>query len=407
METVLAGLAGNMVSNATSEWHAGKQMQRETRLMGIQNDMNKANALSAYQNQVQGARMAGLSPALLNGQTPQVAAPVSKGSVSQAENVEIDPATLLLQAQKENIEADTAKKQAEVPNVQADTGKKIAERLYTNAGTDKVQAETQNINNINDTYAAQNRSLAEMGKGMAEKWQSEPWYNKLSPQTKDTIDSIAVGTTPLSVGGMAALQDVIKAQKDLSDADRALVKNAFDNAIMDAQFSDEAIMKAIADSPKNEQERLKAQIDNIKAATNKLKAELPKIAAEIKNLKSDTALKYAEKKIKDVMFKQLNLDPNVRRYDGDVLGYLGSMGQKLLEGAINMLPALAGGYMTGKMAGSGIKSATDNAGKQGYGQGRAAGAGDSWEANRRRDSYFYWNRDAGQQDLFGVQQMRK
>ena len=139
METVLAGLASTAASNMTSEMHASRQMQREQRLMGIQNDFNQANALSAYQNQVQGARMAGLSPALLNGQTPQMAAPVTKGSVSQAENVEIDPATLLLQAQKENIEADTAKKQAEVPNVQADTGKKIAERLYTNAGTDNQE----------------------------------------------------------------------------------------------------------------------------------------------------------------------------------------------------------------------------------------------------------------------------
>ena len=117
MTSVLAGLAGTAVSNATSEWHASKQFNREKQLMGIQNDMNRANALDAYSQQVQGLKMAGLSPALLNGQTPNVAAPVSKGSVGMAENVEFDPATLLLDAQRENVEADTEKKKAETEKI--------------------------------------------------------------------------------------------------------------------------------------------------------------------------------------------------------------------------------------------------------------------------------------------------
>lgn len=107
METVLASLAGNMASNATSEWHASKQMQREQRLMDIQNDMNNANVLNAYSQQVQGLRMAGLSPALLNGQTPNVASPVSKGSVSQAENVELDPSIALMQATADKTREET------------------------------------------------------------------------------------------------------------------------------------------------------------------------------------------------------------------------------------------------------------------------------------------------------------
>ena len=60
-----------ILNNAMSEWHADQQMAREKKLMNYQNQLNRANALSAYQTQVEGMRLAGLSPALLNGQTPQ------------------------------------------------------------------------------------------------------------------------------------------------------------------------------------------------------------------------------------------------------------------------------------------------------------------------------------------------
>ena len=71
MVSVLAGLAGGAASNVMSEWHADNQMKREEKLMNKQNAMNRANALDAYSQQVQGLRMAGLSPAMLNGQTIQ------------------------------------------------------------------------------------------------------------------------------------------------------------------------------------------------------------------------------------------------------------------------------------------------------------------------------------------------
>lgn len=275
--TVLAALAGNAISNATSEWHANKQFNREKQLMNMQNDMNRANALDAYSQQVQGAKMAGLSPALLNGQTPQVAAPVTKGSVGMGENVEIDPATLLMDAQRKNIEADTAKKQAEVGNVEADTSKKTAEKLFTDAGTKKVEEETQNIKNINQTYADTNANLNPMGQALAQKWQSTEWYNKLNPQSKDWIDSVASGNEKLTVGGMQALHTIVNSQKEISDSDRTLVKNAFDNAISEAMYNDEEVMKALAKAPQNEQNKIKEEINKLIADTalsNKTKEDL-------------------------------------------------------------------------------------------------------------------------------------
>ena len=104
--TILAALAGNAVSNATSEWHANKQFNREKQLMNMQNDMNRANALDAYSQQVQGARMAGLSPAMLNAQSPTIAPAVTKGSVGMAENVELDQTLGLMEAQTEKTKQE-------------------------------------------------------------------------------------------------------------------------------------------------------------------------------------------------------------------------------------------------------------------------------------------------------------
>ena len=208
---MLASLAGaaaiSGVNNMLSEVHANQAHKRQLELMEKQNAMNKANALSAYSTQVQGMRMAGLNPASLDGSgNPNVSAAVSQGSAAQGENVQMDPTSALLKAQADNLNADTAKKRAEVGNVNQDTDLKFAQKLFTNENSDKVNKEAQNIQNINDAYADTNRGLSEFGRGMAEKWQSAPWYNKLEPSTKDTIDAIASGETPLTVGGMRALR---------------------------------------------------------------------------------------------------------------------------------------------------------------------------------------------------------
>lgn len=364
METILAGLAGTAASNATSEWHANKQMQRETRLMGIQNQMNQSNALSAYQNQVQGARMAGLSPALLNGQTPQVAAPVSKGSVSQAENVEIDPATLLLQAQRENIDADTDKKKAETAkiegvdtkNVAADTDLKVAQKLFTGANQDKVEQESVNMRNINEAFAAENDMLADAGRVMAEKWQSTPWYNALGPDTKATIDSIADGSLPLSVGGLKALEGVIDAQKNLSDSDRALVKNAFDNVITDAMVKDKKVMEALTKLPDTDKRKAEAQIKDLVAS------------ARHHNIQS----RWQEKEFKSKEFNDPNwtwenfwAHPSLKNFGIWLQASYSDKLNSLRETAQSAAAHAAGGAALGKFGGSAVGSSMQRSSSQG------------------------------------------
>lgn len=340
--TVAAGVLANLASNAMADAKAAAANEEERKNMFMQNMLNRRNNVLAYSDQVQGAKMAGLNPAMLNGATPNVAAPATKPNAHVAENVEFDPASLLMDAQADNLRAQTAKLEAETPNVKADTELKLAETLLKQKDTDRVRELTTQIRNANNAFADENRQLAELGQGMAQKWQQSDWYSKLAPDTKYTIDGIASGELPLSVGGMSALEKVVSAQKNLSDSDAALVRNAFGNAVLDAQFSDKSIMDAIARAPQNEQEHLKASKDKIVAESERLKYKMQEFL--------DTEL--SGKKLSNSQ-----LQAAVQSFKRNDLGYLKSQGEygKWLEGyaeelLLRLLPMAAGGALAGKVS---------------------------------------------------------
>lgn len=345
MPAAVAGaVLANLASNAMADAKAEVAYDREQQLMRMQNRMNQHNALMAYTNQVQGAKLAGLSPAMLNGTSPQIAAPVTKGSAPVAENVEFDPASLLMNAQADNLRAQTAKLEAETPNVKADTELKMAETILKQKDTDRVRELTTQIRNANTAYADENRQLAELGQGMAQKWQQTDWYNKLAPDTKYTIDAIASGEIPLSVGGMDALNKVVAAQKDMSDADAAMVRNAFNNAVLESQFSDQSIMDAIARAPKNEQEHLKASKDKILAETERIKYKMTE---------------FLDQELRGKKLSNEQLRAVIDAFKRNDLGYLKSQGEygKWLEGyseelLTRLLPFATGGALSGRMAGN-------------------------------------------------------
>lgn len=372
------------LNNVISEVHASNQAKRDAALMRQQNALNKSNILGAYADKVAGLKMAGLNPALAaDGSTPAVAT-ASKASAGMAENVELDPASLLLKAQADNLNADTRKKNAEVGNVNEDTELKYAQKLFTGANQSKIEEETQNIKNINDTYSSQNRYLKDIGRGMAEKWQASSWYNSLAPQTKDTIDAIASGESPLTVGGMNALKSVIESQEKLSDADRKLIQNAFDNAVTEAMFNDQAVMDSIAQAPKNQQDLLKRQAE-------KIKAELPKIRAEIANLAADTKLKnLTAQDLTNRIKAYINTDLDYLRADnyekgGDAQSTVKYWIEWFKGQVEHLIPMVGSAYVGGRAFGSGVnksKPSTPSDDGPGYTtvpprwtpEGRSAGA---------------------------------
>ena len=190
-------------NNLMSEWHADKAQERQKELANIQFNHNQALQRAAMSNQVQGAKLAGLNPAMFNGQMSPSQS-VSQGSAPRGENVEMNqttPSDMLMMAQARNLEANTEKTEAETnkisgvdtENVKSDTALKTAQTIMASASTDKINEEAQNIRNTNEQYEDQNTMLQTNGQAMAQKWMNSDWYNNLAPDTKKTIKAMANG----------------------------------------------------------------------------------------------------------------------------------------------------------------------------------------------------------------------
>ena len=257
-------------NNLLSEWHADKAQERQKELANIQFNHNQALQRSALSNQVQGAKLAGLNPAMFSGQMSP-AQSVGQGSAPRGENVEMNqtsPTDMLTMAQVKNLEAQTEKTEAETSkisgvdteNVKSDTAFKTAQTIMAGANTDKINEEAQNIRNTNEIYEDQNNMLQTTGQTMAQKWMNTDWYKNLAPDTKATIKSMANGDLDLTVGGMKSIMDTVHLQENMSNADRKLIENAMANAITEAQFKDEKVMKAMAKMPEWAQHKLKAEV---------------------------------------------------------------------------------------------------------------------------------------------------
>ena len=351
VDPILGGLAISagtaVMNNLLNQKNASDSYEREKKLMDKQHSMNVADTVNAHTYNVEGMRMAGLNPALGQGATPAVPA-TGLGSADMAQTSPMDPKDVLTMAQIDNIQADTEVKKAQVPDLKASAGLKVAETLFRHAGTAKINEETRNIENINRQYADQNQALGAYGQIMAQKWQSSEWYAGLSPDSKYTIDAMATGELPMSVGAMTALERTIQAQKNLSDADRAVVKNAFDNAVADAMFNDQAVMNAIAREPRDKQKMLYKHMDEIETAIKKMNAEIPNIIQELQNLQSkkksidmDTAFNEAKMKA----FKAGDLD--YLKSQGEYGKWTEKYAEDRLADIIKVVPAIAGGRAIG------------------------------------------------------------
>lgn len=362
--TVAAGLLATLASNAMADAKVQTANENERQNMFLQNMINRRNNVLAYSDQVQGAKMAGLSPAMLNGATPSVAAPVTKANSHVAENVEIDPATLLLRAQKDNLDAQTEKTRAETEKIEGvDTENTVADTLLKNASADEKKALTERTNQINTQWTDQNKALSDQGQAMAQKWQSEKWYNALAPDTKATIDAIADGSIPLTVGSMDALGRVIHAQSDLSDADAKLVKNAFANAVLASQFSDKAVFDAIVNDPKVKQSLTQEQTEKLKADVERIRYRMKDVIdSEIDKMDSERNVNNADYWLKlkqKLAMEYENMD--LSRGEGRYGNYAWRVMENTVSAIVDIVKSLAAAFLGGKIVGSSIKSGVESA----------------------------------------------
>lgn len=345
MSAMVAGaVLANLASNAMADMKAQTQFENEQQLMRQQNRMNQHNALMAYMNQVQGAKLAGLNPAMLNGATPQVAAPVSKGNAQMAENVEFDPASLLMQAQADNLKAQTEKTEVETDkiagvdteNTKADTQAKHAAKLLTQAQTvteknrpnliaaqtANTEEETTRIRNLNNAFAEENSAMGLFGQTMAQNWQKEPWYNKLSKGSKMVIDDIAKGNLDLTVGIANALDKSISTDQNMNQTEKNKFEYELTEKVIEAQLKNPKVMKALEKLPS--------------AQYNELVNRATKLATENKVLQFDLKWNKEKKDIwdkndPDKLYREYQKDPTVENAVKWVVGSLRNTGTEVLK----------------------------------------------------------------------------
>lgn len=355
------GIVAHGVDQMLADKRSATSYRREKSLMNKQNAMNMSNAMTMPSVQAHGLRMAGFNPAMVNGAGTSPAPTVSKGSADMAQTIPFDVASIaqlsLIEAQKENIEAQTQKTKAETriaewdqpKNVQADTASKTA------AATHNI-VDAKRIQNINDAWSDENEAIAGFGQTMAEKWKSTDWYKALSPDTKTTIDSIADGTLPLTIGGMTAIMKTIDAQKGLSDADRAMVDNAFANVITEAMWKDPKVKEALARLPVTQQ--------------NEAQSRTAKNIVETGILRIDKANKQDQRNVylhqdPDKLYLEYQKDPNLENLVKWLSATANDKLNKGYDAAVHGIGPAAGGYLAGK----GMQKATETS-KQGSGHTR-------------------------------------
>lgn len=432
MSAAIAGaVLANLASNAMADAKAETAYEREQQLMRQQNRMNQHNALMAYTNQVQGAKLAGLSPAMLNGATPQVAAPVTKGSAPVAENVEFDPASLLMNAQAENLKAQTEKTEAETAkikgvdteNVKADTDLKVANTLLTGAekglteaktrtegfrpnqvwaesektyaDTEKTRAETgkvkvdaRRIGQLNEQYADTNKALKKIGPSVAKSIMNSDAYANFDDNTKVYFRKVADGSLPLSVGALDAVTSLVNANDNIRSKDKEATSYQLAKDVLHEQIADSGVRAAIAKLPKQTAEKLDAEIA-------KFENEIAAIAVRTTSENQDVMLKEIEKKAKALQFAIDNIQPEAWASRGEDWEYFKSLGRHFTEHPSELLLPLG--------VFKGVDGMFDS--KKSGSKKPDVGVGDSWEANRRRDSYFYYHNADGSDT--GVQSMKK
>lgn len=358
-----AGVGTGIVNNLLAGYNADVSYRRQKELMDSQNAMNMANVRSAPGAQVEGLRMAGFNPAMMNGAGTQVAPTVSQGNADMPQTIPFNAQDALamaqianLGAQKENIEANTDKTRAETEVIPTEGEKNVAQTLLygkqaelTEEQKEQVKQESQRIKNINEQYSDQNKGLTMYGRILAEKWQDTEWYKHLSEDTRDTIDSLATGDVNLTVGLMDALERHISAQENLSDADHKLVRNAFDNAVIESQFNDKEVMAALQKEPWYRKEHLRLTNEKIQEDINHIKNEIEKQLAEKPywkiNAKNQSALLGYEAEMKRMLnasFRSGDLD--YLKSQGEYFKWLEKYSENMLE---RIIPAVTTGVSIG------------------------------------------------------------
>lgn len=261
-EYLALGAGGNIFGTAlglgANYVQQQQQLSNQKELMHLQNNINQRNAMQAAQMQVHGQQNAGLNPAMADGGIAS-APTVSQGSAGIGSmglaNVFDGIANIIAAAKAPSeiaqIEAATQKTGAETENIKYDYSVLKPEQVNKlQHDITKLTEDIQTARNINEVYQTKSEFFKTYAPSIFDGWrsqlkQSNNW-DKLPEKTRGTIDSLANGEMDLDVGSVESLNEIIKAQANLSEADKTIMTNLVDTTVALKQLKDKRITDKLA-----------------------------------------------------------------------------------------------------------------------------------------------------------------
>ena len=254
--SLLQSLAGigkeiteNVVNYYQAEAHADNAQKRSEQLMNKQAGLNQALSRNAYANQVEGMRMAGLNPAMLNGQS--VTAPsVGLNQGAKAENVELDPNASLTLAQLSQVEAETEKVKAEA---------KAQENINSEWEASNDAAKTGMVQDFNTEIEYLEKELFKYKPDTESYNKIEGRINDLRKMRDKLSDENYRGAVGILKGTSAAKDNA----RDRMNILTGFLKGTVDRSVALKQL-DNGTVKALADMPKLTRDKLAEDIEHVK-----------------------------------------------------------------------------------------------------------------------------------------------
>lgn len=370
----LGNIAGAKLSHFANMDLQGRQFAEQEELQRNAAKLNATAVRNQAQLQAQSLQNAGLNPAAVTGAgAPSVQAGAAAGSTSQLGNVFSGLAELIAAAKAPSeiektvaetnfVGAQTEKTGAETRGIEQQVNHVVPQLMEkTGKEIDSLGESIRNAKNVNDAFEAQDKFLREHSSAvfdqMRTRLKDKGFWDSLAPNTRATLERLADGDITIGTGEYDGLVKAIDSQMKLSNADKDMIKNAFDSNVLLRQYSDAGVMKALTKLPEDVRNELYTRI-------KKMNQEIQGIVQDIKTSKTQADLNKALEKLNTFRRESEELDDvkwlakKMRNDDVDIKTSEQSLENiwDLIKSWNGVVQSAVGGYAAGRGLGYGRQS---------------------------------------------------